>query len=219
MNQVYENLGQYKEATFFYSLLEAEKKQQGFSDFNKPAEEKKDEKKEGKDEKNKKPVDPKKEQMQKEQAIAEKNGMDTIKKMRENFGRMKSAAGSKIEVFKNFWNRQEEAYMAIKSKEPSVQNRKDVYAMYDSEFLVLVKNTNGKPCLVVVKVNLGEGEENPFFTCCSRVVIKEFRKFYKEMVNELKQIKVNYQKTVEAKIKEEEAKKQKEKLDKFLKES
>jgi len=211
MNQVYENLAQYKESTFFYSLLEAEKP--NFTDFNKK-DDKKGEKKD--DKKDPKKMDPKKEQMQKLQVEAEKNGMATIKKMRDNFGRMKSAAGTKIVVFKDFLNRQKEALAALREKDPSI---KKVYAMYDSEFLVALRNVEGKLSLVVLKINLGEGEENPFFTCNAKSVINEYKKFNKEMINDLKAVKNDYIKTVETKKKEEEAKKQKEKLDKFLKES
>lgn len=188
--KIHENLEQFKEYKFFNTLNEVD-----------------DPKKE------KTPKDPKAMQDEKEANQAQKDAMDVVKKAKDNFARFKSAAGSKIQAYANFWKQQEKATNAVKEKDSAISV---VYSLYDSDFLVVLKNVEGQTAIMVIKANLEEGEENPFFSARSESAIQAFKEFYSTLKKDMLSVKNNHVKTVENKKREEQQKVKRDKLNKFL---
>lgn len=204
MKYVQENLEQYRDKKFFSELQKRAKLYEADL-FSKNGEDKKVKK-----EKTKKEVDPKKEQEAKLAAMEEKDALDVIKKVKDNFNRFKSAAGGKIGSYKEFWNQQSAAIAELQKKDPSF---KQAYILYDSVYVVATKNVEG-----VISLNVIDRGEGVIYSTTNDKAIDEFTSFVAEIKKEMKGAKDHYIKTVENKKKEEEQKAKKEKLDKFLKE-
>jgi hypothetical protein len=205
MKHVQENLEQYKDWKFFNDLKERViKRSEIFEAFD-----------ESKDKSKNKKIDPKKQEEEKVNQEAAKDAQSIIKKVIENFNRFKSAAGGKIEAYKQFWGQQLDCLAAVKKQDPTI---KRIYCLYDSDYLVGIKNVEGKISLVVVKFrNLAEGEENPIFSISNDEANNQFLSFIKDLKIEMQKIKEDYIKNVENKRKEEERLTKRKKLDNFLK--
>ena len=216
--KLHESLSAYRDYKFF-SLLEAKEKAK--KDFF----QKKDEKKDVKKEKNPKKAtskDPEKALQEKEAAQAAKDAMDIVKKVRDNFNRFKSFAGNQVGEYKKFWDMQTKATQAVCAKDPACKICYALFAdgtseKYSPSYLICLRNVEGNLSLSVYKTHLEEGEENPTFTVSNDQAENEFKAFFAELKKELADVKSNYIKTVETKKKEEEHKKKRDKLDKFLK--
>lgn len=213
MKQVQENLEQYRENKFFAELYERVggpnwKREE---DKGKEDKDKKDKNSEKKNEK-----DPKQEQAEKEKAQALKDAKQVFKKLRDNFGRFKTAAKDNIKSYKEFLEKQNKAMQVITQKDAAVTK---VYDMYDSNYAAILKTVGTTPTFMVIKKQLEEGEENPIYSVADESVVNEFKEFLGNVKSDMRAAKDHYVKTVENKKKEEENQKQQEKLGKFLKES
>jgi len=197
MKHVQENLEQYRDKKFFSELQKRAKLYE--IEDPKIKEEKK------------KNRDPRAEQDEKIAAVEEKDALNVIKKVKDNFNRFKSAAGGKIESVARFWKQQGEAITKLQEKDSAY---KIAYVLYDSSYIVALKFIDGDLSLVIIDRN-----EGVIYSTSNETAINEFKSFISEMKNELKGVKDNYIKNVENKKREEEQKAKKEKLDKFLKES
>lgn len=145
----------------------------------------------------------------------EKAGQEIIKKLKQNFERFKSAAGKKIEEYKKFFDKQKETLFSLQKKYP-VNN---TYSLFDSEYIVAsLEDKEGKK-LGIFKRNLEPDEENPVFLVKDKVSMEAFRKFLKDMIQDMKDMKEYYKKNIESQKKKEEYEKRKKKLDVFLKEN
>jgi hypothetical protein len=228
--KIHESLNQYRDYKFF-SLLEktykSKKLVEGFNVKPKTSTPRPDTKSGAQKESEKEIKDPKNAQKQleaKEQAQAAKDAQDIVKKARENFGRFKSFAGNQIGEYKNFWDMQKKVRQAVSLKDPSFRV---IYAMfndgtsnkYNPNYVIALKNAQGKFVLTVIKSQLDGEEKNPIISISNKEASKEFVNFFKEIKNEMKSAKEHYIKTIETKKREEEHKKKREKLDKLLKES
>lgn len=197
MKHVQENLEQYRDKKFFSELQKRTK----LYEIEDPK--MKEEKKKNRD--------PRAEQDEKIAAVEEKDALNVIKKVKDNFNRFKSAAGGKIESVARFWKQQGEAITKLQEKDSAY---KIAYVLYDSSYIVALKFIDGDLSLVIIDRN-----EGVIYSTSNETAINEFKSFISEMKNELKGVKDNYIKNVENKKREEEQKAKKEKLDKFLKES
>ena len=197
MKHVQENLEQYRDKKFFSELQKRTK----LYEIEDPK--MKEEKKKNRD--------PRAEQDEKIAAVEEKDALNVIKKVKDNFNRFKSAAGGKIESVARFWKQQGEAITKLQEKDSAY---KIAYVLYDSSYIVALKFIDGDLSLVIIDRN-----EGAIYSTSNETAINEFKSFISEMKNELKGVKDNYIKNVENKKREEEQKAKKEKLDKFLKES
>lgn len=211
-----ESLSAYRDYKFF-SLLEAKEKEKKNNFFQK-----KDEKKEKGVKKDAKSKDPEKALQEKEAAQAAKDAMDIVKKVRDNFARFKSFAGTQVGEYKNFWDMQKKATQAVCAKDPACKLCYALFAdgtsdKYNPSYLICLRNVEGNLSLSVYKTHLEEGEENPTFSVSNDQAENEFKSFFSELKKELADVKNNYIKNVETKKKEEEHQKKREKLDKFLK--
>jgi hypothetical protein len=208
MKHVQESLDHYKDFVFF-SLLEQNDKErkEKSKQFLTP------DKKRG-DPKKSKQKDPKKEQEEKFAAQSLKDVQAVIKKAEENYKRMKSAGGGKIEVYKKFWDNQLKAKETLLQKDPGV---KAVYNMYDSDYIVVGSIEAENAYIIVLKKDAKE-EENPICKISGKEGYESFKNFTIEMKNDLKRTKDTYVKNVENKKKEEEERQRREKLEGFLKE-
>lgn len=168
--------------------------------------------------------DSEKKLQQKTQQQAAKDAQDIVKKVRDNFARFKSYAGTQIQEYKKFWDMQSLSKKAICKKDV---NCKYCYALfndgnsekYNPNYVICLRSIEGVFSLMVVKSKLEEGEKNPIFIVKDKQACNDFINFLGELKDELKQVKDHYVKNVESKKKEEEHQQQRQKLDKFLKEN
>lgn len=217
MKHVQENLAQFRDNKFFYGLLEEWKGFMNNDDKKDKKEDKEDKKsKWGKKQDKISNKETKNIQQEKITAAIEKDALDVIKKCSENYKLFKKFAGDKIQAYKTFLDLQKKALAALKMKNDTFTK---VFSLYDSDFVVALRNIDGKIMLQVIKKTLGEGEENPFFSASNKKAIGEFNNFIAFMSNDMANVKEHYIKTVENVKKEKEQKEKREKLDKFLKES
>ena len=157
---------------------------------------------------------PKKEEDEKLAAQANRDVHEIIKKITENYKRMKSAGGGKIEVYKEFWDSQLKAKEALLKKDPGV---KLVYNMYDSDYLVVGTVEAENAFVIVLKKDGAEGE-NPISKISSKEGYEAFKNVTLGVQKDLQTAKDAYVKNVENKKREEEERQRREKLDGFLKE-
>ena len=192
MIHVHESLNKYENFKFF-SLLEEKYNQE------------------------KKEISPKDKEKEKRLQQKEKDGEEVIKKVDDNFSRFKSAAGNKIEMYRQFWDKEQKVLLnALKQK---IATLKAAYKLFDSDYIVAAYLDDGLPCVAVFKTHLAEGEENPIFKINSKNIYDKFLDFYKNMINDFSEIKEYYVKHVEEKKHKEEEERKRKKLDTFLKES
>jgi len=185
---VFENLNQYQDFKFFNVLIEKE------------------------EEKNKNPEDKRRQEEEKKDAEA------ILKKVKDNYGRFKSAAGSKIQAYKSFWEHLNKISNQITQKFPVT---KRAYPLYDSDYAVILfkEDEDATSSLGVWKYTLEEDEENPVFTAKHPETASEFVEFLNTLKEDFKEIKEKYVKEVQSKKDEEEREKKRKKFDSFLKES
>jgi len=217
--KIHESLNQYRDYKFFSLLQKTHKVKRLVEGSGNVDPQKEDKKIENKDPKN-----AQKQLEAKEQAQAAKDAQDIVKKARENFGRFKSFAGNQIGEYKNFWDMQKKVRQAVSLKDTSFRV---IYAMfndgtsnkYNPNYVVALKNLQGKFVLTVIKSQLEGEEKNPIVSISNKEASKEFIDFFAEVKNELRATKEHYIKNIESKKKEEEHKNKREKIDKFLKEN
>lgn len=188
--KVLETLTKFEDHIFFKSLKESK-------------EEKKEDKKE---------LSPEKKEALKHQQEQEKELQTVFKKLDDNFNRFKTASGGKIERWKEFWGNQEVAKKALAAK-----GIKNFYKMFDSNFIICLYPHGTKAFLVILDPN--DPDDKIVFKTDNKNAVKQLQGWLKKMIEEFKAVKQNHITTIEAKKKEEERAKAKEKLGRFLKES